>query len=145
MIDPALLRSLIRDVIAEEVKALKAGQKGASPASTVEPVRIASDAELAAFAKQVLTLAEAPAVKAAILAGSHPFRLATSGAGQSACGTAHQAGQSHRIDKGVITENAILKLPAGVSRLVLGPEVSVTPLAKDKAKSRNISIERTRR
>ncbi|TXH33554.1 MAG: hypothetical protein E6Q98_21595 [Rhodospirillaceae bacterium] len=148
MIDPATLRSLIREVIAEEVKTFKSGQKtGAPPLAATPPIRIASDADLAAFARQVLHLAETPALREAILAGRHPFKLATgsdapSGPGPESTGRA--ASHGHRLDKGVVTETTILKLPAGTSRLVLGPEVSITPLARDKAKSRNISIERAR-
>ncbi|MBI2255582.1 MAG: hypothetical protein HYU58_13250 [Proteobacteria bacterium] len=137
--DKDLIRTLIRDVIAEEVKAMKAGK---SPAATAAAVRVASDADLAAFAKDVLRLAQDPATRAAIEAGRHPFHLA--GATQAA--TSPQAttpsGQVHRIDKGVVTETVIAKLAKGVSRLVLGPGVSITPLARDKAKARNISVER---
>ncbi|MDY0885464.1 hypothetical protein ACFPL7_12005 [Dongia soli] len=148
MIDPATLRDLIRDVIAEEVKALKAGQQAGAPAAApsiapTPPIRIANDADLAAFAKQVLTLAETPAIREAILAGRHPFKLAAGQPAQSGP-AALPISHSHRLDKGVVTESTILKLPAGTSRLVLGPEVSITPLARDKAKSRNISIERAR-
>jgi hypothetical protein len=134
-----LIRRLIRDVIAEEVKAMKAGK---SPATTNTAVRIASDADLVAFAKDVLRLAQDPGVRAAIEAGRHPFHLA--GAGQAAlpAQTTAPTGQVHRIDKGVVTETVIAKLAKGVSRLVLGAGVSITPLARDKAKARNISVER---
>lgn len=144
MIDPATLRQLIRDVIAEEVKALKAGRPTAalatSPATTA--VRIASDADLAAFARQVLLLAEQPAVRAAILAGQARFTLAGAAPTPSAPGTQSQGG-THRVDKGVVTESLIGQLPAGITRLLLGPGVSLTPLARDKAKARHLSIERT--
>ena len=147
MIDPATLRGLIREVIAEEVKAVRSGQKSGLPSGAPAPIRIASDADLAAFARQVLSLAETPAIRDAILAGRHPFKLAGSNpvqSGPAAQSAAQAASHSHRLDKGVVTETTILKLPAGTSRLVLGPEVSITPLARDKAKSRNISIERVR-
>ncbi len=158
MIDPQTLRGLIRDVIAEEVKAVKAA-RGTPPAATpstaalstaipATPVRIANDADLAAFARQVLLLAERPELRAAILAGQHRFALA--GAAPAAQGSAAQgaatqrpSGGAHRIDQGVVTESLIGKLPAGITRLVLGPGVSLTPLARDKAKARNLSIERT--
>ena len=148
MIDPGTLRSLIREVIAEEVKAFRSGQKaGAAPLAATRSIRIASDADLAAFARQVLLLAETPALREAILAGRQPFKLATGNgapSGPAPQSTGPAASHSHRLDKGVVTESTILKLPAGTSRLVLGPEVSITPLARDKAKSRNISIERAR-
>lgn len=134
--DKNLIRNLIRDVIAEEVKAMKAGK---SPSTVASSVRIGSDADLVAFAKDVLRLAEDPQIRAAIQAGRHPFHLT----GGSAPASAPAAtGQSHRIDKGVVTETIIARLGKGVSRLLLGPGVSITPLARDKAKARNISVER---
>lgn len=134
--DKNLIRNLIREVIAEEVKALKAGKL---PTASGSPVRIASDADLAAFARDVLRLAEDPQVRAAIQAGRHPFHLAGS---VSTAPVTAASGQSHRIDKGVVTEAIIAKLGKGVSRLLLGPGVSITPLARDRAKARNISVER---
>jgi hypothetical protein len=133
--DKNLIRNLIREVIAEEVKAMKPGKL---PAAASFPVRIAGDADLATFAKDVLRLADDPQVRTAILAGRHPFHLA----GSAAPTTAAPSGQSHRVDKGVVTEGVIAKLGKNVSRLLLGPGVSITPLARDKAKARNISVER---
>ena len=136
MLDKNAIRTLIRDVIAEEVRHLKGGN-GAAAASSVT---IASDADLAAFARQVLVLAEDPGLRAAIMGGRHPFSLARQGSAAPTDSVA--AAADHRIDKGVVTETAIAKLPKGVSRLLLGAGVSITPLARDKARSRNISIER---
>lgn len=155
--DPATLRRLIREVIAEEVAALRAARPISAPASSTSappPVRIANDADLAAFARQVLLLAEQPMVRAAILAGRHHFTLAgaapaaaSTGAAPSPSGGTHGStthrGDTHRIDQGVVTESLVGKLPAGISRLLLGPGVSLTPLARDKAKARHLSIERT--
>ncbi|WP_374653663.1 hypothetical protein [Dongia sp.] len=134
--DKSLIRSLIRDVIAEEVKAMKAGKL---PAVAASSVRIASDSDLATFAKDVLRLAEDPQIRAAIQAGRHPFRLA---GGTARTLVVPATDQSHRIDKGVVTEGVIAKLGGNISRLLLGPGVSITPLARDKAKARNISVER---
>lgn len=134
--DKNLIRTLIRDVIAEEIKAMKGGKTPTVPAAAA--IRIANDADLAGFARDVLRLAEDPQVKAAILAGKHAFHLA----GTTQTPTATVPSQSHRIDKGVVTESVIVKLSKGVTRLLLGPGVSITPLARDKAKARNISVER---
>jgi hypothetical protein len=104
-------------------------------------VRIANDADLAAFAKQVLALAADPAVQRKIGSGTYGFKLepapnATTGA------AAPSSGGSARIDKGVVTESALIKLPRGTQKLLIGAEVSVTPLARDKAGSLGITIER---
>jgi len=134
--DKNLIRTLIRDVIAEEVTAMKTGKGAAMPAAAA--IRVSSDADLVSFARDVLRLAEDPQVKAAIQAGRQPFQLA--GAGQAPAATAPS--QSHRIDKGVVTEAVIVKLGKGVTHLLLSAGVSITPLARDKAKARNISVER---
>jgi hypothetical protein len=132
------LRALIRDVIATEL----AAAKGAAPtaAQSEHRVRVASDADLAIFAKQVLALAADPSTRKKIDAGQYPFKL---DAGQGAASSAApSSGGSARIDKGVVTESTLIKLPRGTKRLQIGPEVSVTPLARDKAGSLGITIER---
>jgi len=152
MIDREALRALIRDVVAAEVASAKtqAARRGAagSPAAAETVVRIAADADLAAFARQVLALAADPAVRAAIEAGRHPFRLAGGGApapaaGPAGAGAPRPAGPA-RIGAGVVTEKTLAGLGRGVSVLEVGPEVAVTPLARDKARSLGITIERIR-
>jgi len=46
-------------------------------------------------------------------------------------------------DLRVVTEKTIAALPEG-STLRLSPEAAVTPLARDRARARRITIERTR-
>ena len=46
------------------------------------------------------------------------------------------------INSGVITESTLNKLPRGLSRLLLGPGVTVTPLAKDRARALGLTFER---
>jgi hypothetical protein len=134
------LRALIREVISAEIAAVKrdAGPPATAPAE--HRVRIASDADLAAFARQVLSLANDPAARAAIANGSYRFRL--EGGASGAATAAPAGGGAARIEEGVVTETALLKLPKGTKRLQVGPNVSVTPLARDKASSLGITIER---
>jgi hypothetical protein len=103
-------------------------------------VRIATDADLAAFAKQVLSLANDPAVRGAIASGSYRFKL--DGGASTPSAPASGGGSATRIDKGVVTETYLLKLPKGTTRVQVGAGVSVTPLARDKANSLGITIER---
>jgi hypothetical protein len=138
MLDGNELRALIRDVIATELAAVKGAPPGAVPAE--HRMRIANDADLAAFAKQVLALAADPAVQRKIAAGTYGFKLEVAPSASSAA--APSAGGSARIDKGVVTESALIKLPRGTRKLLIGAEVSVTPLARDKAGSLGITIER---
>ena len=139
MLDGNELRALIRDVIATELGAVKGGPPP-EPAAE-HRVRIASDADLAAFAKQVVNLANDSATRSAIVNGSYRFRL-DGGAAATVGSMAPIAGSPARIDKGVVTETALLKLPKGTKRLQIAAGVSVTPLARDKASSLGITIER---
>lgn len=158
MIDKSLLRELIKSVIAEEVAAVRrsaapAQPAHAKPAPAPETVRIASDADLAAFARKVLSLAGDPAKAKDIAAGRYPFRLEQAAAQAPAPQPARAAaapaplpaasGQSLRIDSGVVTETMLNKLPRGLAKLVLAPGVTVTPLAKDRARSLGLTFERT--
>jgi hypothetical protein len=146
MLDGAELRALIRDVIETELAAARKAQGTQSAVNHHEhKVRIASDADLAAFAKQVLSLAAEPAVHKAIAAGTFPFKLEAGASPISAAlprGASTPAPAAARIDQGVVTEAALGKLPRGTTRLQIGPGVSVTPLARDKARHLGIAIER---
>lgn len=149
MMDKSLLRDLVKSVIAEEVAAIRK-PKPVPAATAEERITIASDADLLAFARRVLSLAGDPAKAKEIAAGRHPFRLerpAQSSAQASpvtapAPQRAQPTGQSHRIDSGVVTESVLSKLPRGLQRLLLAPGVTVTPLAKDRARSLGLTLER---
>ncbi len=138
MLDGNELRALIRDVIATELAAARTTAPAA--ASSEHRVRIASDVDLAAFAKQVLALAADLNTRKKIESGQYPFKL-ESGQG-AALASPPPSTAATRIDKGVVTENTLIKLPRGTKRLQIGAEVSVTPLARDKASSLGITIER---
>lgn len=149
MLDKNTLRHLIRDVIAEEVAAIKSQRPSATgmPAMTVA---IAHDADLVRFAQAVLRLADDPRNRDAILAGKYLFQLAGAPSptarpqtdATSSGPAGRSSGHSHRVDKGLVTEAVLVKLPAGTKHLVLAPNVNITPLARDRAKALNISIER---
>jgi hypothetical protein len=143
MLDGNELRALIRDVIATELAAVKAerAQAASSPAPAEHRVRIASDTDLAAFAKEVLALAADPAAQRKIAAGTYGFKLESASSTAPSPSRSAPSGGASRIDKGVVTESALAKLPRG-SRLQIGAEVSVTPLARDKARNLGITIER---
>jgi hypothetical protein len=147
MIDKSLLRDLVKSVIAEEVAAIRKPKAASAPTAAEERVAVATDADLIAFARRVLSLAGDPAKAKEIAAGRYPFRLARAAA-QHASAPAPQpsapAVQSHRIDSGVVTESTLNKLPRGLARLLLGPGVTVTPLAKDRARALGLTIERTK-
>lgn len=147
MIDKCVLRELVKSVIAEEVAAIRKPGQAAAEARAAETVRISSDADLVAFARKVLSLASDPAKAKEIAAGRYPFRLDATPQ-TVATTTAHapkpaSSAQSLRIDSGVVTETMLNKLPRGTARLVLAPGVTVTPLAKDRARALGLTFERT--
>jgi hypothetical protein len=148
MIDKSVLRDLVKSVIAEEVAAIrKPGQNTSTPeARATESVRITGDADLVAFARKVLSLAGDPAKAKEIAAGRYPFRLEappqpTAAPASTPKPTPSQ--QSLRVERGVVTETMLNKLPRGTARLVLAPGVTVTPLAKDRARALGLTFERT--
>jgi hypothetical protein len=155
MIDKSLMRDLIKSVIAEEVAAIRKSAPDAKPQAAqraVETVRIASDADLIAFARKVLSLAGDPGKAKDIAAGRYPFRLeqaapapkpAHNAATPASAPKPGASGQTLRIDSGVVTETMLNKLPRGLAKLVLAPGVTVTPLAKDRARALGLIFERT--
>ena len=108
------LRGMVRDVL-REVMAARSG---------TEAVRIASDADLAAFIARLTQ----PTTLEAVRAGKLRFTLQGAPAKSGAL-------------EGVITEKTLDRL-AGASTLVLGPGAVLTPLARDKARKLGLKIER---
>jgi hypothetical protein len=147
MIDKSVLRELVKSVIAEEVAAIrKPTQPAAESSRAAETVRIGSDADLVAFARKVLSLAGDPTKAKEIAAGRYPFRLEVAAqpvASAPSSAPKPTTGQSMRIETGVVTETMLNKLPRGTARLVLAPGVTITPLAKDRARALGLTFERT--
>jgi hypothetical protein len=145
MIDKSLIRELVKSVIAEEVAAIRKPKVASVPAAAEERIAIATDADLIGFARRVLSLAGDPAKAKEIAAGRYPFRLdrpaQTTGTPRATPATQPVA-PSHRIDSGVVTESTLNKLPRGLAQLLLGPGVTVTPLAKDRARALGLTFER---
>jgi hypothetical protein len=148
MIDRSLIRDLVKSVIAEEVAAIRKPKAAPAPTTAEERIAIASDADLVGFARRVLSLAGDPAKAKEIAAGRYPFRLdrpapaQASAAPRATSQPPAPTAQSHRIDSGVVTESTLNKLPRGLAKLLLGPGVTVTPLAKDRARALGLTFER---
>ncbi len=144
MIDETV-RKLIREVLAEELQRARAGA-AAVAGPRVEAVSIASDADLAAFVGKLLKAAADPAERRDIEQGRVVFRLAE-GVGAAklrpAAPAAAPAGDTARMDRGVVSERGVDALPRGIRVLQLGKDVKLTPLARDRLRQRGIKIERT--
>ena len=161
--DP-MVAELIREVLAEELARLRVGTRE-------ERVRIAGDADLAAFAKRMLAVADDREAREAFEKGKFVFRLdggagadaGSGGAGggrgrgvrEAAAGGAASpppvapsrpaAGHTEVIERGLFSERHAERLPRETARVRLGREVRMTPLARDRLRRRGIAIERTER
>ena len=130
---------------AAPVPATPAGD-AASPApqpadGSVERVDLRSDADLDAFVRSLVRRLENPRDRMAILSGRLRFGLA-SAAPAAADGGATPA---LRIEKGAVTERHVREAAEKGARLVLSPRAVLTPMARDRARSLGVEIEKERR
>lgn len=150
-VDPEIA-ALVREVLAEEVARLRA-EKGAraAGAGTVreERVRIRSDADLRDFATRVLAMAEDAEARRTLAAGRIVFRLdgaaPESGSRSASTGSAPRtagSGGTETVEGGLFSERQAQRLPRGTTRVRLGRNVKMTPLARDRLRRRGIVIER---
>jgi hypothetical protein len=103
----------------------------------VETVSLRTDADLGAFVRRLLHLFENPKHRDALRSGRLRFRLepvALPGSAQPA----------HRVEKGAVTEAMVTDAARAGARLVLGRRAVLTPLARDRARSAGVEIERER-
>ncbi|MBU2695756.1 hypothetical protein [Pimelobacter sp. 30-1] len=158
------LRALIADVVREVVAdlagpAARAAAPPAPPAAPappagvagtehvtppalrerVEAVRIADDADLDRFARQLLALFENPKNRQDLKSGRLRFRL--EGGTTSAVPEARPV---QRIDTGAVTERQVKAAAEAGRRLVLGRRAVLTPLAREKARALGVPIEKER-
>lgn len=152
------LRQVVREVLAEVLPGLANGA-----GTQAWTVRLSTDAELHDFVLRVLRLAEDPKVRGDLISGRTRFRLtprsedetppATPGVNQGAVteravrGVGKGAGTEravHRVDKGAVTERAVAAAAKAGAAMVLGPRAVLTPLARDKARTLGVPIEKER-
>jgi len=157
------LRSMVHEVLLEELAVLRSA-KGVTTTPASAPKSVTDAAEhslpgqspteacwvpmraendLAIFARRVLQLAEDPRRRQAIEGGVFPFRFEQSTSGSLSNGVnpgTSSAALESRIDKGLVNEKHINKLPQGTTILNLGKRATITPLARDKARKMGITI-----
>jgi hypothetical protein len=109
---------------------------GAAGDDGMQTVRLSTDEELHAFVLRVLRLADNPKRRRDILGGRLRFTL---GAAAPASPAVVQ-----RVDKGAVTERAVIAAAAAGARLVLGRRAVLTPLARDKARALGVHVEKER-
>jgi hypothetical protein len=109
--------------------------------ATVERVDLRSDADLDAFVRSLVHRFENPRDRMAIRSGRLRFRLgATAAAGVGAAA----AGPVIRVERGAVTERAVREAAAAGARLVLARRAVLTPMARDRARSLGVEIEKER-
>ncbi|WP_413875652.1 hypothetical protein [Albidovulum sp.] len=155
------LRSLIRQILAEEIAALRSENLGGPQ---VERVRAGSEAELTEFALSVLARAqdagfaaalsegrirfapEAPAAappRAAYVPPASPPLPQPAAAAQPMTLVTTLPARVPELLKGLITERDIAGIAEGETRLRISKTARLTPLAGDEARRRGLRIERT--
>jgi hypothetical protein len=139
----AAVRAVLREVLPADVVT--------DPGTRSHDVTIASEADLTAFVRRVAAMCEDDQVRAAMQDGRHGFRL-SGGGGFEARKLAPQPPNNGqlaprppgvtRVERGAVTERAVVKAAAEGARLVLGRGAVLTPLARDKARSLGVEIEK---
>jgi hypothetical protein len=132
----AAVRAVLREVLPADVVA--------DPGTRSHDVTIASDADLTAFIRRVAALCEDDQVRAAMQDGRHGFRLAGASPGLVTVAAQPPRPAELRVERGAVTERTVVKAAAEGARLVLGRGAVLTPLAKDKARSLGVEIEKER-
>jgi hypothetical protein len=112
----------------------------ANSAADIEVVDLRSDADLDAFVRSLVHRFENPRDRMAIRSGKLRFRLGAT----AAAGAAPAAAPTIRIERGAVTERAVRDAAAQGARLVLAPRAVLTPMARDRARSLGVEIEKER-
>jgi hypothetical protein len=138
------VRTIIREVLAEELQRFRSGRDTGGPKTDVreERVSIASDADLAVFVARLLELTKDAQARRDIEEKRHVFRLAPGATAERASSPAASVARSARIESGMVSERQIDALPPGTTQVVIGRSVRLTPLARDRARARGIILER---
>jgi hypothetical protein len=140
------LRSLIRDMLSEELARIRPGLPAVTPHVTEEMVTIRSSADLNAFAQKLLTTAKDGRAYVNIIEGHHRFRLSHEGpapimAHQPMVPATNAVAPAH-FSSGTVSERDITSLPKGTRSVRAAKTVRFTPLARDEMRRRDIKVER---
>jgi hypothetical protein len=142
----AAVRAVLRDVlpagVTDAARASRAARDG-----TIEQVSLHSDGDLDAFVRRVAVLCEDPSQRAALAEGRRRFRLVAGGPADPETGehsATGAAGGVLRVEQGAVTERRVKQAAAEGARLVLGRKAVLTPLARDKARTLGVVVEKER-
>ncbi|MFV8167462.1 hypothetical protein ACNQVK_36020 [Mycobacterium sp. 134] len=122
--------------VADQFGVEPTGPRAVDGKNRTETVQLTNDRDLDSFVRKLLRLFESPKTRADLKAGRLSFRLA--GSTRPSGG-----GASRRIETGAVTERQIADMAGGT--LVLGRKAVLTPLAREKARTLGITIEKERK
>jgi hypothetical protein len=134
----AAVRAVLRDVL-PDLDTARTPSSG-EQATVGEEVVLRTDADLDVFVRRLAALCADPDRRAALQDGRHVFRLSTAGVAK----TAPVQDGVVRVERGAVTERAVSRAAADGARLVLGRGAVLTPLARDKARSLGVTVEKER-
>jgi hypothetical protein len=149
-IDRDELRSMVRQALKETL-----GPKGDAPAepagdlaSEIEtalasgkPAKVKVATDLDAFARGILAASEDASLRQAILAGDVRFEIAGVVEPKPVAKGGTRGGSFH-MESGVLGETKLVELARSHSKIVVGSDVVVTPLAREKARQLKVEIAR---
>jgi len=130
----AAIRAVLRDVLPPA-----GGAVAGSTGNEVELVTLRTDADVDLFVRRLAAMCEDPARRKALRDGQVRFRLA---AGDSHPGAPDLAGTVIRVDRGAVTERRVKQASAEGARLIVGPRAVLTPLARDRARTMGVVVEK---
>ena len=136
----AAVRAVLRDVLPAAVT--DRGPATAASAPSPEAVVLRTDADLDAFVRRVASLCAYAGRRSALQDGRHGFRLATGTAAAPGAPAPVPPGDVIRVERGAVTERTVKAAAAARARLVLGRGAVLTPLARDRARSMGVLVER---
>lgn len=124
-----------------ELPAPAARPAAAPGGATVERVALRTDADLDVFVRALVRRLESPRDRMAILSGTLRFQLASVPGAAVANATAAPA---IRVEKGAVTERTVREAAKAGARLELSPRAVLTPMARDRARSLGVEIQKER-
>jgi hypothetical protein len=132
----AAVRAVLREVLPTAVIDAARAAPSSAPVTTTDEVALRTDADLDAFVRRLAALCADPMRRAALQDGRHGFRLA------AVSDPSPGADKVVRVDRGAVTERIVSRAAADGAQLVLGKGAVLTPLARDKARSLGVVLEK---
>jgi hypothetical protein len=150
VIDKEELRQLVRDVLRSSLQGDGAPSASQPPGNFIEAIRqallpggsgvVTVAAELDGFAREIVNAAAHEDLKSAIMTGRVTFKRKDASQGQPPV----MKGDQFRVDQGMLNEMRIAEIGKQYSRILVGPQVVVTPLARDRARELKLELVRTK-